>query len=68
MGDIGDQGMLGKIGPIGGKGKLWSGNFLVFSLKVNMCFVRVPGVEQYQITAVTNGLQLKLCIKIGDNS
>lgn len=43
MGDVGDQGMLGKIGPIGGKGKLWSRNLLgVFPLKVNMCFVRVP--------------------------
>lgn len=46
MGDVGDQGMLGKIGPIGGKGKLWSGSLLgVFSLKVNMCFVRVPDME-----------------------
>lgn len=45
MGDVGDQGMLGKIGPIGGKGKLWSRNFLGFPLKVNMCFVRVPGME-----------------------
>ena len=45
IGDVGDQGMLGKIGPIGGKGKLWPGNFLVFSLKVNMCFVRVTGME-----------------------
>lgn len=32
MGDVGDQGMLGKVGPIGGKGKLWSGNFLVFCI------------------------------------
>lgn len=48
VGDVGDQGMLGKIGPIGGKGELWSGNFLgVFSLKVNMCFMRAPDMEQY---------------------
>lgn len=48
MGDVGDQGMLGKIGPIGGKGKLWSGNFLgFFSFEVNICFMRASGMKRY---------------------
>lgn len=61
--------MLGKIGPIGGKGKLWSGNFLgVFFPQGKYVLYESSRYGAILDNGMTSALQIKLCIKIGDES